>query len=73
MVPRKVVDEISANRQRYVEELDEFLRIPSVSTEPDHAADIRQAAIWVVNKLQKLGFHVELRETARHPVWTSCH
>ena len=68
MVPHKVLDEISANRQRYVEELAEFLRIPSVSTEPDHAADIRQAAIWVVNKLQKLNFQVELRETARHPV-----
>jgi len=68
MVPDRIVDEISANRQRYVEELSEFLLIPSVSTEPDHAADIRQAAIWVVNKLQKLGFQVELRETARHPV-----
>ena len=68
MVPHKVVDEIGANRQRYVEELSDFLRIPSVSTESDHTADIRQAATWVVNKLQKLGFHVELRETARHPV-----
>ncbi len=68
MVPHKVVDEIGANRQRYVEELSDFLRIPSVSTESDHTADIRQAATWVVNKLQKLGFHVALRETARHPV-----
>jgi acetylornithine deacetylase/succinyl-diaminopimelate desuccinylase-like protein len=68
MVPQKVIEEICANRQRYVEELADFLRIPSVSTDPDHAADIRLAAIWVVNKLQKLGFHVELRETARHPV-----
>jgi acetylornithine deacetylase/succinyl-diaminopimelate desuccinylase-like protein len=68
MVPDKVLDEISANRQRYVDELAEFLRIPSVSTESDHAADIRQGAMWVQNKLQKLGFHVELHETARHPV-----
>jgi acetylornithine deacetylase/succinyl-diaminopimelate desuccinylase-like protein len=68
MVPAKVLDEISANRQRYVEELAEFLRIPSVSTESAHTADIRQAAIWVLNKLQKLGFHLEFHETARHPV-----
>jgi acetylornithine deacetylase/succinyl-diaminopimelate desuccinylase-like protein len=68
MVPHKVVDEISANRQRYVEELTEFLRIPSVSTASDHAADVRQAAIWLVNKLQRLGFQTELRETVRHPV-----
>jgi acetylornithine deacetylase/succinyl-diaminopimelate desuccinylase-like protein len=68
MVPQKVIEEISANRQRYVEELSDFLRIPSVSTESDHAADIRQAAIWVVNKLQQLGFQAQLRETVRHPV-----
>ena len=68
MVPHHVIDEISANRQRYVEELTEFLRIPSVSTESDHAADIRQGAVWVLNKLQTLGFQAELHETARHPV-----
>jgi len=68
MVPHHVIDEISRNRQRYVEELTEFLRIPSVSTESDHAADTRQGALWVLNKLQKLGFQAELHETARHPV-----
>ena len=50
------------------EELAEFLQIPSVSTDSAHTADIRQAALWVLNKLQKLGFHVEFHETARHPV-----
>ncbi|MCG6980741.1 MAG: dipeptidase [Deltaproteobacteria bacterium] len=68
MVPHKVVDEISANSQQYVEELAEFLRIPSVSTESEHAADIRHAAMWVAKKLGKLGFQAELHETARHPV-----
>jgi acetylornithine deacetylase/succinyl-diaminopimelate desuccinylase-like protein len=68
MVPHKVVDEISANRQQYVEELADFLRIPSVSTESEHAADIRQAAMWVAKKLRKVGFQAELHETARHPV-----
>jgi acetylornithine deacetylase/succinyl-diaminopimelate desuccinylase-like protein len=68
MVPDKILDEISANRQRYVDELAEFLRIPSVSTESHHAADIRRGAMWVLNKLQKLGFQVKLHETDRHPV-----
>jgi acetylornithine deacetylase/succinyl-diaminopimelate desuccinylase-like protein len=68
MIPHKIVAEISANRERYLGELSEFLRIPSVSTDPDHAADIRQAAKWVLDKLLQLGFHAELRETARHPV-----
>ena len=30
-----------------VQKLDEFLRIPSISTSPDHAADCRRAALWV--------------------------
>jgi len=68
MVPHRVVDEITANRERYVEELADFLRIPSVSTESEHAADIRQAAIWLAKKLQRLGFQAELHETPRHPV-----
>ena len=68
VVPDKVLDEINHNRQRYEEELAQFLRIPSVSTDSAHTADIRQAALWVLNKLQKLGFHAELYETARHPV-----
>ena len=68
MVPREVLDEISASRQRYIEDLADFLRIPSVSTDPAHAADIRTAAAWVLNKLRGLGFRADLYETQGHPV-----
>jgi acetylornithine deacetylase/succinyl-diaminopimelate desuccinylase-like protein len=62
------VEEIETNRQRYVAELTDFLRIPSVSTDSEYAENTRQSAEWVVNKLKKLGFQTELRETAGHPV-----
>lgn len=68
MVPDKVFEEITTNRQRYVKELSDFLRIPSVSTDSEYATNTREAAMWVLNKLQKLGFRAQLHETARHPV-----
>jgi len=68
MLPQKVLAEIKTNRQRYVAELTDFLRIPSVSTDSEYAENTRQSAEWVVNKLKKLGFKTELRETAGHPV-----
>jgi acetylornithine deacetylase/succinyl-diaminopimelate desuccinylase-like protein len=68
MLPQRVLEEIKSNRQRYVAELAEFLRIPSVSTDSEYAKETRQSADWVVHKLKKLGFRTELRETAGHPV-----
>jgi acetylornithine deacetylase/succinyl-diaminopimelate desuccinylase-like protein len=68
MVPKRVLECIDANRQHYVEELSDFLRIPSVSTDSAHASDIRKAAYWVSDKLSGLGFQTELYETELHPV-----
>jgi len=68
MLPQKVLEQIRTGRQHYVEELSDFLRIPSVSTDSERTDDTRRAAIWVLGKLQKLGFQAELCETARHPV-----
>ena len=52
------------NGQRFVEELKELLRIPSVSTTPEHAGDVRKAAEWVAEKLRSAGMeNVRLIET----------
>ena len=46
-----------------------FLRIPSISALPDHAADCRDAAGWLVDALTTAGLeHAELFETGGHPV-----
>ena len=68
MLPQKVLNQIRTSRQNYVEELSDFLRIPSVSTDPERDADTREGAAWVLDKLHKLGFQAGLRETVRHPV-----
>jgi acetylornithine deacetylase/succinyl-diaminopimelate desuccinylase-like protein len=59
---------LSDNRERQLAELMELLAIPSISTEPDHAPDIRRAAGKVQQKLAALGFESRLYDTARHPL-----
>jgi acetylornithine deacetylase/succinyl-diaminopimelate desuccinylase-like protein len=46
---------ITANRDRMLRELGEFLAIPSISALPAHADDCRRAAGWLVEHLRKLG------------------
>ena len=41
--------------QRYLDELKTFLRIPSVSTDPAHKADVRRAAEFVLGQLRQAG------------------
>lgn len=46
----------------------DLLRIPSISTQPAHAADCRRAGEWLVGELTGLGLSASLRETAGHPI-----
>jgi acetylornithine deacetylase/succinyl-diaminopimelate desuccinylase-like protein len=68
MIPEKILEKIDANRQRYVEELLTYLRIPSISTYSHHAVDIRRAAEWVLHHLKRLGFQGDIYETGGHPL-----
>ncbi|MDG6094294.1 dipeptidase [Acetobacter sp. AN02] len=54
--------------EKSLERLFAFLRIPSVSTQPAHAADCRAAADWLVQDLTSLGFKAEARTTPGHPI-----
>jgi len=57
------------NRDNQLSELKEFLAIPSISTLPDHAADCRRAAAWLMEHFRTLGCPVvELLEGDGHPV-----
>lgn len=56
-------------RDRMLRELSDFLAIPSISTLPNHAADCRRAANWLVAHFKTLGCPVvELLEGDGHPV-----
>src|SRR5271170_2043967 len=52
------------NKGRFVEELKALLRIPSVSTDPEHVGDVRRAAEFVAAELKRIGMeNVRLIET----------
>lgn len=60
---------VQQNRDRFLEELKTFLRIPSISTLPEHAGDIQRAAEFVAAALREIGMeNVEIIPTSRHPL-----
>jgi acetylornithine deacetylase/succinyl-diaminopimelate desuccinylase-like protein len=64
-----VKDYLDAHAERYDAEFFEFLRMPSVSTDPTHAGDTRKTAEWVADRTRKAGVpEVTLIETPLHPV-----
>ena len=57
------------NQQRFLNELKDLLRIPSVSTAEEHKADVVKAAEVVASDLKRIGFeHVEVIPTRGHPL-----
>jgi acetylornithine deacetylase/succinyl-diaminopimelate desuccinylase-like protein len=58
-----------ANRERHLARLCDWLRIPSVSTLPEHRDDVRRAAEYVLEWVRAMGFtQAEIRETGGHPL-----
>ena len=57
------------NKDRFLEELLELLRIPSVSADSRHKEDVRNAAKYIRQKLEDAGTDkTELHETGGHPI-----
>jgi acetylornithine deacetylase/succinyl-diaminopimelate desuccinylase-like protein len=51
---------LEASQDRYLAELIELLRIPSVSALPEHAGDVRRASAWAAARLAAAGMeHAE--------------
>ena len=64
-----VIDFIHANRDRYVEELTQFLTIPSISAMPEHRADVRRCAEWAADEMRRIGLeNCRVIDTAGHPL-----
>ena len=58
-----------ANQGRFLGELKELLRIPSVSTLESHRGDVKRAAEFVAEDLKRIGFeNVEIIPTSGHPL-----
>jgi acetylornithine deacetylase/succinyl-diaminopimelate desuccinylase-like protein len=67
--PQSALDFARQHRGAALEDLKEFLRIPSISTLPEHKPDLVRASNWVADQLRQLGLEpVEVLPTAGHPV-----
>src|SRR5262249_48050317 len=56
-------------RARFVSELQDFIRFPSVSAQPRHAPDVQRCAAWLAVHLRRSGLrNVQIIPTARHPI-----
>ena len=55
-------------RSRFLEDLQSLIRIPSVSTLPEHYADLRRAAQWLEQRLRDLGLRAWIIESDSHPI-----
>src|SRR6202035_6133683 len=63
------VDFARNNQQRFLNELKDLLRIPSVSTLDEHKPDIQKAANFVAGELRRIGMeNVEIIPTKGHPL-----
>jgi acetylornithine deacetylase/succinyl-diaminopimelate desuccinylase-like protein len=64
-----LIEYIESKREEHLNELKEFLRIPSVSTKSEHKPDIERAAQWVADKLHTAGLEkIEIVPTKMHPL-----
>ena len=60
---------VEQNKSRLLDELKTFLRIPSVSTLPEHVPDVRRAAQFVADSMKTAGLeNIEIIATAKHPL-----
>jgi acetylornithine deacetylase/succinyl-diaminopimelate desuccinylase-like protein len=60
---------IDGSKARYLQELTQYLSIPSVSAIPDHATDLRRCAEWTAEMMAAVGLqNVRLIETAGNPI-----
>src|SRR6478752_3086657 len=60
---------IASNKDRFLSELFDWLRIPSVSADSRHKGDVRKAAEFLKDKFAAAGLdNIEICETKGHPI-----
>jgi acetylornithine deacetylase/succinyl-diaminopimelate desuccinylase-like protein len=65
----KVLSYIAANRARFLEELKDFLRIPSISNNPANKKDVQNCADYLQKQLKQIGMkNVQTFPTEGHPI-----
>jgi len=71
--PAAVLDTLAKNEPAAIQRLIDWLKIPSISTDPAYKGEVRRAADWAAAQLKELGFEVRVLDTgsaagAGHPI-----
>ncbi|MEK7402602.1 MAG: dipeptidase [Gemmatimonadota bacterium] len=67
-VPADIDSWFSREDRRIRSELDDFLRIPSVSARTEHAGDMRRCADWLADRIRAAGMTANVHQTPGHPI-----
>ncbi|MCG8404508.1 MAG: dipeptidase [Phycisphaerales bacterium] len=63
----KAIAYLNDNKDRFREELFDYLRIASISAQSQHATDVRKAAEWTRDRCLAAGLNAEIADTPGHP------
>jgi acetylornithine deacetylase/succinyl-diaminopimelate desuccinylase-like protein len=63
-----VLDYLKQHRARFLTELCDYLRFPSVSAQPQHKQDLQACAAWLVAHCRQIGLEAKLCATSGHPI-----
>ena len=64
----KVLAYLQQNRSRFIQELCDYVRFPSVSAQSEHKQDMIRAAEWLANRARAAGLEARLEPTPGNPV-----
>jgi acetylornithine deacetylase/succinyl-diaminopimelate desuccinylase-like protein len=65
---QQALDYLKQNQARFVAELCDYLRLPSVSAQPQHKKDLRACAEWLAAHCRQIGLDAKVCPTKGHPI-----
>lgn len=68
MIPKEVLKYLKTNEDRFVKELLDYARIPSISAQSDHADDMKRCAKWITERCREAGLKADIYQTTGYPV-----
>ena len=63
-----VLARVEREKEGYLAELEEYLRIPSISTDPEYKAEVDRCSQWLVDRMQRAGLTAERVDAGGHPL-----
>ena len=67
----KVLHYLAQHEPRFIRELSEYLRFPSVSAQAKHHGDLAACARWLAEHCRAIGLEAKVHETKGHPIVTA--